>query len=113
MESLAAKSQTGEVIQKPVPLNSKPVKAWRRAVAAAGPPAGVGFHALRHYYASLLIRHGESVKLLQLRLGQATAPETLDVYSHLRPDSENRTREAVDAVLGLSADSLRTSGHTE
>ena len=35
---------------------------WRAAVKAAGAPTGTGFHELRHYYASLLIRHGESVK---------------------------------------------------
>src|SRR5829696_4965345 len=35
---------------------------WRAAVKAAGAPAGTGFHDLRHFYASLLIRHGESVK---------------------------------------------------
>jgi integrase len=35
---------------------------WRSAVDTAGLPAGTGFHGLRHYYASLLIRHGESVK---------------------------------------------------
>ena len=75
-------------------------KAWRRAVKAAGLPTGVGFHALRHYYASLLIRHGESVKVVQLRLGHATAAETLDTYAHLWPDSEDRTRDAVDSVLG-------------
>ena len=57
---------------------------------------------------SLLIRHGESVKVVQMRLGHATAAETLDTYSHLWPDSEDRTRDAVDAVLGASADSLRT-----
>lgn len=28
----------------------------------------MGMHALRHYYASLLIRFGESVKTLQARL---------------------------------------------
>jgi integrase len=38
---------------------------WRTAVKAVGLPAGTGFHALRHYYASLLIRHGESVKTVQ------------------------------------------------
>jgi hypothetical protein len=26
--------------------------------------------------------------------------ETLDTYSHLWPDSEDRTREAVDEILG-------------
>ncbi len=74
---------------------------WRAAVAAAGQDGAV-FHELRHYYASLLIRHGESVKVVQSRLGHATAAETLDTYSHLWPDSEDRTRQAVDAVLGAA-----------
>ncbi|MGI9156950.1 MAG: tyrosine-type recombinase/integrase [Marmoricola sp.] len=73
---------------------------WQPAIKRAGLPVGTGFHALRHYYASLLIRHGESVKVVQLRLGHATAAETLDTYSHLWPDSEDRTRLAVDSVLG-------------
>jgi integrase len=82
---------------------------WRKAVRDAGLPHGTGFHALRHYYASLLIRHGASVKVVQARLGHASASETLDTYSHLWPDSDDRTRDAIDSVLGAPADSLRTS----
>ena len=55
-------------------------------------------HGLRHFYASLLTGHGESVKTVQARLGHAGAAETLDTYSHLWPDS----------VLGRVADSVRT-----
>ena len=80
---------------------------WRPAAASVG-CTGVTFHQLRHYYASLLIRHGESPKVVQVRLGHATAAETLDTYSQLWPDSEDRTREAVDAILGVPADSSRT-----
>lgn len=84
---------------------------WRAAVAKAELPAGTGFHALRHYYASLLIRHGESVKTVQSRLGHASAVETLDTYSHLWPDSDDRTRDAIDSVLGKStAVPLRPQG---
>jgi integrase len=79
---------------------------WRPAVKAAGAPYGTGFHELRHYYASLFIRHSESVKVVQARLGHASASETLDTYSHVWPDSDDRTRTAVDSVL--SADSVRT-----
>src|SRR5262245_1492812 len=82
---------------------------WQSAASTAGLPAGTGLHALRHYYASLLIRHGESVKTVQERLGHATAAETLDTYSHLWPDSDDRTREAIDLVLGHVADSVRTT----
>jgi len=73
---------------------------WRPAAEAAEMPAGTTMHDLRHYYASLLIRHGESVKVVQSRLGHASAAETLDTYSHMWPDNEDRTRAAVDAVLG-------------
>jgi integrase len=65
-------------------------------------------HSLRYFYARLLIRHGESVKTLQARLGHASASETLDIYSHIWPDSDDRTRAAVDSVLGQVADSVRT-----
>jgi integrase len=73
---------------------------WSAAVSRAGLD-GLRFHDLRHFYASLLIRHGESVKVVQARLGHASASETLDTYSHLWPDNEERTRAAVDGVLGL------------
>jgi integrase len=38
---------------------------------------GVRFHHLRHFYASALIRAGESVKTVQAGLGHASAVETL------------------------------------
>lgn len=77
---------------------------WRPVAKIAGLNAatGPGMHALRHYYASLLIRYGESVKTVQTRLGHASAVETLDTYSHLWPDSDDRTRDAIDSVLGTS-----------
>jgi integrase len=74
--------------------------AWRKAAAPLGIPTRKGFHQLRHYYASLLIQAGESVKVVQERLGHASAAMTLNVYSHLWPDSEDRTRKAVDDVFG-------------
>ncbi|MCB0911251.1 MAG: tyrosine-type recombinase/integrase [Propionibacteriaceae bacterium] len=61
---------------------------------------GFDLHELRHYYASLLIRYGESVKTVQARLGHKSAEETLNTYSHLWPDSDDRGRDAVDAALG-------------
>jgi integrase len=70
---------------------------WRKAVASVG-LAGVGFHDLRHHYASVLIRAAESVKVIQARLGHKSALETLDTYGHLWPDSEDSTRAAVDAA---------------
>jgi integrase len=81
---------------------------WVPAVEHAGVP-GLRYHDLRHLYASALIRFGESVKTVQARLGHASAVETLDVYAALWPDSEDRSRAAVDALLPRTiADSPRT-----
>jgi integrase len=52
---------------------------------------------LRHYYASLLIRNDASVRAVQPRLGHSSTKTTLDIYAHLWPDKENRTRRIVDA----------------
>ena len=77
-------------------------RVWRPAASAAGlnELTGTGMHALRHYYASLLIRYGESVKTVQARLGHASPIETLETYAHLWNDSDDRTRSAIDAELG-------------
>ena len=74
----------------------------------AGLPDSITYHSLRHYYASLLIRHGESIKTVQERLGHSSAVTTLNTYSHLWPDSDDRTRAAVDDVLRTAADQVRT-----
>ncbi|MPZ60097.1 MAG: tyrosine-type recombinase/integrase [Propionibacteriales bacterium] len=87
-------------------------KTWRRAVEQAGLARGLRLHDLRHAYASALIQSGQSVKVIQLRMGHASAMVTLDVYGHLWPDSDDDTRSAVDAYLaspGNPADSVRTA----
>jgi integrase len=79
---------------------------WDPARKAAGQPEAT-CHDMRHFYASLLIRAGLSVKVVGDRLGHGNAAMTLNVYSHLWPDDEDRSREAVDAVL-LGADVPRS-----
>jgi integrase len=81
---------------------------WRPAIRRAGVD-GLRFHDLRHFYASLLINHGESVKVVQARLGHASASETLDTYAHLWPDNEERTRAAVDQIFGGRPGITRTA----
>ena len=57
---------------EPISRTRFSVDVWQPAVSAAKIPKGVGFHALRHYYASLLIAESASVKTVQARLGHAT-----------------------------------------
>jgi integrase len=61
--------------------------------------AEVTMHDLRHYFASALIRAGLNPKVVAERLGHANAAMTLNVYSHLWPDDEDRTREAIEVAL--------------
>jgi integrase len=78
-------------------------EAWHRAARVADLPEWATFHDLRHFYASLLIARGCSVKAVQRRLGHQSAMETLDTYSHLWPDSDDETRAAIDSVLSSIA----------
>jgi integrase len=57
-------------------------------------------HALRYFYASVLLDAGESIKALNEYLGHHDPGYTLRTYTHLMPSSETRTRAAVDRVLG-------------
>jgi Phage integrase family len=56
-------------------------------------------HDLRHFHTSALIRPGADVKLVQARLGHKSAQTTIDIYGHLWPDSDERSRTAIDAVF--------------
>jgi integrase len=74
--------------------------AWR--VAAKKVPTDATPHDLRHYFASVQIRGGQSIKVLQALLGHKSAVETWDTYGHLMGDEDTRSRAIVDALLGGS-----------
>ena len=86
------------------------VYAWKPALVAAAvipePIKGArhesarehGMHALRHFYASVLLDGGENIKALSQYLGHSDPGFTLRVYTHLMPSSEGRARRAVDRV---------------
>jgi integrase len=83
--------------------------AWRSTVARSETVAdGATFHELRHYFASLLIRQGASVKAVQAALGHASATITLDTYGQLWPDDNDRIRAAVAGTLGAALEGQRT-----
>ena len=75
-------------------------RTWTPVRAKVGLPLRWGFHSLRHYYATLLIHAGASVKTVQLALGHSTPTVTLNEYVHEWPDVLDRTRSLVDGALG-------------
>lgn len=46
-----------------------------------------------------LCRSSSSTKAIQYTLGHVTTTETLNTYSHLWPEDEDRTRDAIQAAL--------------
>ena len=58
-----------------------------------------GMHALRHFYASVLLDAGESIKALAEYLGHSDPGLTLKVYAHLMPSSRERARKALGQAL--------------
>lgn len=84
---------------------------WRRIREATGLPDEVTLHTLRHTFASNLIAQGCDVVTVQRALGHSTPSITLNVYSHLWPSAEDKTRSATASFMTeirKSADSLRT-----
>ncbi|MGW5939741.1 tyrosine-type recombinase/integrase [Streptomyces celluloflavus] len=95
---------------------------WKGALADAGviPPREKGspryaaapddgIHAYRHAYASVLLDAGESIKALPEYLGHSDAGFTLRTYTHLMPNSESRTRRAMDAAFARAGTDTPTA----
>src|SRR4051812_36897868 len=79
------------------------------AVEKAKLPTGMKSHDLRHHFASVLLAAGESVVAVAERLGHENATLVLSTYGHLMPDSEERTRRAVDEAWGAAPGSSGNS----
>lgn len=79
---------------------------WSRAAKEVGTDATP--HDLRHYFASMQIRGGQSIKVLQALLGHKSAVETWDTYGHLMGDEDDRSRAVIEAVLGTGGHSTGT-----
>jgi integrase len=62
----------------------------------------VRFHDLRHSHATHLLRAGVHPKIVSERLGHSSVLITLDTYSHVLPDMQERAALAVDAGLGAA-----------
>ena len=61
----------------------------------------IRFHDLRHTAASLMLKQGVSVKVVQERLGHSDAAMTLNVYSHVIPGMQEETAKKMDEITAL------------
>ena len=75
---------------------------WKPALRAVGLPCGPyenGMHELRHFFASVLLDQGESIKAVEW-LGHSDPSFTLKTYTHLMPTSAARTKGVIDPLYG-------------
>lgn len=73
------------------------------AVRAAGLDPVLTFHGLRHVATSLMVASGEHPRVIQQRLGHATAKLSMELYAHV-PEAADR-----DAATRLDAEFRQTS----
>ena len=61
--------------------------------------ARIRFHDFRHTCATLLLSKGTHSKIVQEMLGHANISMTMDTYSHVLPDMQEKAVSAMDDVL--------------
>jgi integrase len=72
---------------------------WNPAVIAAD-LAPLRVHDLRHTAVSLWIAAGDDAKVISVRAGHSSVAFTYDRYGHLFPESDERSRARLDALIG-------------
>jgi integrase len=73
-------------------------RSFKPLLRRAGLPS-IRFHDLRHACATLLFSEGVPVKVVQEVLGHSSVSVTMDVYSHILPDMQERAAAAMDDLL--------------
>jgi integrase len=74
-------------------------RCFKPLLEEAGLPRSVRFHDLRHTCATLLLSKNVNPKIVQELLGHANISQTMDTYSHMLPDMQERAASAMDDIL--------------
>jgi len=67
------------------------------AVERAGLDPSLTFHGLRHVAASLMVEQGEHPRVIQGRLGHATARLSMELYAHVPEATDRDVASHLDA----------------
>lgn len=59
----------------------------------------IRFHDLRHTYASLLLANGAPMKYVQTQLGHASITMTMDLYTHLLPEVNDKCVNLLNNIV--------------
>jgi integrase len=89
----------------PLNVRSLTYRSFRPLLERAGLPR-IRFHDLRHTFATLLLSSRTHPKIVQEMLGHANISQTVDTYSHMLPDMQDRAVEAIESTLRDISDQL-------
>ncbi len=78
---------------------------WRKVAAKAG-LKGVRLHDARHTHATLMLKQGVNIKVVQERLGHEKAQTTVDIYSHVLPGMQEKAASDFDKMLNTTGRSV-------
>ena len=87
--------------------------AAERVGLPVGRRQGLDFHGLRHVGASMMVATGEHPKVMQSRLGHATANLTLELYAHVSDDVDRAAATRLEALLQGATKSQNGEGLAE
>jgi integrase len=73
-------------------------RSFTQVLAQAGLPP-IRLHDARHTFATWLLEHGVSPKVVQTMLGHSSIAITLDIYSHVSLDLEKQAAATLNAAL--------------
>ena len=76
---------------------SKIDKVFRQAILDSGVKR-IRLHDLRHSHASILLNNGVNIVAVSKRLGHATVSQTLDTYTHLMQETDEKMMETITAL---------------
>jgi len=73
-------------------------RAFKKVLASAGLPK-LTIHGLRYTHATILLEQGVNPKVVSERLGHASVATTMDIYSHVLPDMQEKAALTIDAAF--------------
>ncbi len=84
----------------PMSVHNLHNRSWKPLLKKTALPLDTRFHDLRHTAATLLLSRGVHPKIVQELLGHSSISITLDTYSHVLPNMQEKAVEAMEDIFG-------------
>jgi len=92
------KTQKWDQLGQPLGMNNIGQREFKKIIEAAD-VRPIKFHGMRHTCATLLLRAGVPVKVVQERLGHKKVEITMNIYQHVLPDMQEDAAAKMGSIL--------------